>query len=76
MLVLSRKINESIHIGQGVTVTVTRISGNRVTLGVTAPNDVKIIRSELKPFDDAPAAPAPVAPLRAPLTMAGTLPAR
>ncbi len=52
MLVLSRKIGESIVIGEGIIVTVTRISGNRVTLGIDAPADVRVLRSELMPTSD------------------------
>ncbi len=50
MLVLSRKVGEKIQIGDGITVVVTRIAGNRVTLGVSAPRDLRIVRSELKIF--------------------------
>jgi len=52
MLVLSRKVGEKIQIGDGITVIVTRIAGNRVTLGVTAPKNVRIVRSELKPLSE------------------------
>jgi len=54
MLVLSRKVGESIRIGDAITVVVNRISGNRVTLGIEAPRRMKIIRGELRPFEDAP----------------------
>ncbi len=47
MLVLSRKIGEVIEIGEGVTVTVVAIQGNRVRLGIVAPEGVRIIRQEL-----------------------------
>ena len=46
MLVLSRKAKESIKIGD-VTVIVTRIKGNEVRLGIEAPKDTKVMRSEL-----------------------------
>lgn len=49
MLVLSRKIGEKLVIDGGITVTVTRIAGNRVTLGIEAPEDVRIVRGELEP---------------------------
>ncbi|MBX7167898.1 MAG: carbon storage regulator [Pirellulales bacterium] len=75
MLVLSRKVNEAIHIGQGITVTVTRISGNRVTLGITAPANMKIIRSELKPFPETPCN-APVVTTELPATLVGSMPPR
>ena len=52
MLVLSRKIGEKIQIGNDITVTITRIAGNRVTLGVDAPRRLRIIRSELKPIGE------------------------
>ena len=50
MLVLSRKAGEEIIIGNDIRVVVTRITGNRVTIGVQAPADVRIIRGELEPF--------------------------
>lgn len=52
MLVLSRKVGESIKIGDGITIVVNRISGNRVTLGLQAPKNMRIIRGELTPFDE------------------------
>lgn len=52
MLVLSRKVGEKIIIDNRVTVTITRISGGRVSVGIEAPNGVHIIRGELKPFDE------------------------
>lgn len=47
MLILSRKQDEEVLIGRGIRVTVIEISGNRVRLGFTAPDDVKIIRAEI-----------------------------
>lgn len=47
MLVLSRKANETIRIGDDITITVVRIGPNTVRLGITAPADVNIARSEL-----------------------------
>jgi carbon storage regulator len=49
MLVLSRKEGERLIVGDQIVVTVTRISGNRVTLGIEAPRDVRIVRGELGP---------------------------
>lgn len=46
MLVLSRRQRETIKIGPDIEVSVTRIGGNRVTLAITAPKDVKILRGE------------------------------
>jgi carbon storage regulator len=53
MLVLTRKIGESIVIDGGITVTVNRIAGNRVTLGIEAPASRRVLRGELKQFTDA-----------------------
>lgn len=48
MLVLSRKPGESIHIGSGIVVTVLEISGKLVRIGVIAPENISILRSEIK----------------------------
>jgi len=56
MLVLSRKVGESIQIGDNVRIIVNRISGNRITLAVDAPRSVKIVRGELVTKDDESAA--------------------
>lgn len=47
MLVLSRKEGERIVIGDQITLVVSKVSGNRVTIGIEAPKDVKITRGEL-----------------------------
>lgn len=47
MLVLTRKIGEGITV-DGHLITVVAISGGRVRLGVKAPVEVKVLRSELK----------------------------
>ena len=47
MLVLSRKCNEALHLGDNIVVTVLAIHGARVRLGVAAPQDVRILRGEL-----------------------------
>jgi carbon storage regulator len=48
MLVLSRKVGERVVIDGRVTVVVTRVVGNRVTLGIDAPSDVHVLRGELQ----------------------------
>jgi carbon storage regulator CsrA len=53
MLVLTRKIGERIRIGDDITLVVTKMAGNRVTLGIEAPKDVRIVRGELEQFVDA-----------------------
>ncbi len=47
MLMLSRRIGESIQIGDDVIVTVTEIDGNQVKLGIDAPRAVDVWRTEL-----------------------------
>ncbi len=47
MLVLTRRPKQSIQIGNQITVSVIKISGNRVQLGIEAPRGVNIVRSEL-----------------------------
>lgn len=48
-IVLTRRVGESIHIGDGAVVTVSEIRGTRVRLRVAAPRDVKVLRAELLP---------------------------
>lgn len=47
MLVLTRKLQERIHIGNNVTVTIVRIQGNTVRVGIEAPGDVRVVRGEV-----------------------------
>lgn len=47
MLVISRKRNEKILIGDDITVTVTRIDQNSVRIGIEAPRTMKVMRQEL-----------------------------
>ena len=47
MLVLSRKLNETIIIGDNIRVTLLGIDGDKIKVGVDAPRDVKIFREEL-----------------------------
>jgi len=55
MLVLSRKLGEKVVIGNGITVTVVEVKGNRVRLAFDAPDDVRILRGELAWWQDEPA---------------------
>ena len=48
MLVLSRKPGESIVINSNIEVTVISIGKGRVKIGISAPDDLRILRSELK----------------------------
>ena len=47
MLVLTRKINQSITLGENARITVLSIEGDRVSIGVDAPREVRVFRSEL-----------------------------
>ncbi|RLB19831.1 MAG: carbon storage regulator [Deltaproteobacteria bacterium] len=47
MLVLTRKVNESITIGSNITVTVVDIRGGQVRLGIEAPRDTSVHRTEI-----------------------------
>jgi carbon storage regulator len=58
MLVLSRKKAEQIQIGDNITITVLKVKGAAVQIGIDAPGHVKILRSELS-FDPPAVAEAP-----------------
>ena len=47
MLILTRRVGESVMIGDNVTVTVLGVKGNQVRLGVNAPRDVAVHREEI-----------------------------
>ncbi|MCL4205173.1 MAG: carbon storage regulator [Pirellulaceae bacterium] len=52
MLVLSRRAGEEIMIGDNIRLIITRISGNRVTVGIAAPEKFQISRRELRAADE------------------------
>ncbi|MFN9825567.1 MAG: carbon storage regulator, partial [Planctomyces sp.] len=49
MLVLSRKMSERILIGDEISITIVRIGPNSVRIGVEAPRNMSVVRSELCP---------------------------
>ena len=59
MLVLSRKESERIRLGDSIVVTVVRVAGDKVRLGIEAPSDMLVLRDELeahpRPNDECPA---------------------
>ena len=65
MLVLSRKESEKIMLGDSIVLTIVRVSGDRVRLGIEAPSDMLILRKELEDSGVTPgavSAPLNVAP--------------
>jgi carbon storage regulator CsrA len=60
MLVLTRKAQESIRIGADITITVVRLEGKTVRLGVEAPRSVRVLRAELPVHETANSGPAGV----------------
>ena len=58
MLVLTRRINETIKIGDDIEIMVVEVRGDRVRLGFTAPQDVMIMRKEV--YDAAAEPNAPI----------------
>jgi carbon storage regulator len=65
MLILTRKLMEKLYIGDTICVTVVRFEGDQVRLGIDAPREVSVLRSELKP------PPGPAAPNAGPPTVPG-----
>jgi carbon storage regulator len=51
MLVLSRKESQKIKLGDSIIVTVVRVSGDKVRLGIEAPSDILVLREELEQRD-------------------------
>jgi carbon storage regulator len=49
MLVLSRKESQRIKLGDSIVVTVVRVTGDKVRLGIEAPADILVLRGELEP---------------------------
>ena len=49
MLVLSRREKERIKLGDSIVVTIVRVTGDRVRIGIEAPPEVIVLRDELEP---------------------------
>jgi len=64
MLVLSRKETQRIRLGDEIVITVVRIGGDKVRLGIEAPRDMLVLRDELEPLE-APASIVPAIPVAA-----------
>jgi len=48
MLVLTRKPNQQLRIGEDIVITVVKVRGNTIRLGIEAPKDVRVIRAEIE----------------------------
>ena len=48
MLILTRKVGQTLHVGKEITVTVLRAKGYRVRLGIVAPANVSVDREEVR----------------------------
>jgi len=71
MLVLSRKMQQQIKIGDQITVTILAVKGNTVRLGVEAPQEVRVLRGELpKKVEGETEAASPAEPATAPVQTA------
>ncbi|MDR0443718.1 MAG: carbon storage regulator CsrA [Treponema sp.] len=66
MLILSRKVNEKVMIGDEITVSIIEVRGDQVRIGIDAPKKVKVFRQEvfdaIKAENKAASASAPVIP--------------
>jgi carbon storage regulator len=60
MLVLTRKVGESLIIDDAIRVTVTQISGGNVRIGIEAPSNVRIVREEISFYTEAAEQPVVV----------------
>ena len=49
MLVLSRRESQRIRLGESIVLTIVRVNGDRVRVGIEAPPDVHVRRAELEP---------------------------
>ncbi len=58
MLVLSRKQSQRIKLGDSIVITVVRVAGDKVRLGIDAPRDMLVLRDELEPHEVAALGPA------------------
>ena len=51
MLVLSRRESERVKLGDSIVLTIVRVNGDKVRLGIEAPPDMLVLREELEPFE-------------------------
>ena len=56
MLILTRRVGESLRISDDIVVTIVEVNGNQVRVGIEAPQDVTVLREELVQTDPKPLA--------------------
>ncbi len=64
MLVLTRKLQEQIAIGQDITITILKVKGNTVRIGIEAPAAVRVVRGELPRHDTPRTVPSNATPAK------------
>ena len=47
MLILTRRIGESLNIGDHIEISIVKVKGNQIVLGIEAPGEISVVRSEL-----------------------------
>ena len=52
MLILTRRIGESLNIGDDIEISIVKVKGNQIVLGIEAPREVSVVRSELLSEDE------------------------
>jgi len=52
MLVITRRLDESVQIGRDISITIVEVDGSKIRLGIEAPTDISIRRTELETCDD------------------------
>ena len=73
MLMIRRRSNESILLGDNIEIQVLEIAGNRVKLGISAPRDLLVLRKELRDTEDFNREASRLAPAAHILSFAATM---
>ncbi len=73
MLVLSRKETQRIRVGDSVVVTIVKVSGDKVRVGIEAPSDMLVLRDELEPWETVKSPIGTAAAVLAPTVVSATL---
>ncbi|MGA2620385.1 MAG: carbon storage regulator [Thermoguttaceae bacterium] len=61
MLVLSRRESQRIQLGESIVLTIVRVRGDRVRLGIEAPAGIRVLRAELEPHEPPQSEPVALA---------------